>query len=304
MLQTTTATTGISLTSVIAPGPARVLSSSIELGVSGPAIFEHYACERGERIEAELDLHLVSMHLSPSALFECRTGPGRYKDFVKLEGALSLFPAGMIPEGRLKSSTELVYCAFAPDFIDEVIAEELGGRRPALHVRTTLYDAPLRGLFHKLVQFLQEEHTSSQLYVDSLTHAIAVRSLELHREQNAATHRRVSELPSYAFQRTVELLRANLHENVRLEQLAQSCGYSRGHFLRMFQARTGVTPHEYHMQLRLQHAQSLLASSTESLIDIAAACGFSNQSHLTSVFRRRVGTTPSLFRRQTSSRTA
>ncbi|HEY9126905.1 MAG TPA: helix-turn-helix transcriptional regulator, partial [Acidobacteriaceae bacterium] len=86
--------------------------------------------------------------------------------------------------------------------------------------------------------------------------------------------------------------------------LAHSCGYSRGHFLRMFQARTGVTPHEYHMQLRLQHAKSLLASSTESLIDIAAACGFSNQSHLTSVFRRRIGTTPSSFRRQTSSRTA
>jgi AraC family transcriptional regulator len=54
----------------------------------------------------------------------------------------------------------------------------------------------------------------------------------------------------------------------------------------------GLPPHRYVLMLRLQHAQELLLHSSASLADVAAACGFSSQQHLTHTMRQRLGTTP------------
>lgn len=266
---------------------------------------ERYLCEPGERVEAELDAHVVSMSLARSSAFEQRTPSGRFRSIVKSEGAITLFPAGRIPEVKLKGPTELAYCAFAPEYMREVIEEEFDGKAVRLDVRTNLHDIHLRRLLEQVIALLEQvvalpegSIPHSPLYVDSLTHEIAVRVLELHAERGTPYKQKISALPPYAFRRVAEMLRESLHERIRLGDLAALCGYSRAHFLRMFQVTTGVTPYEYHMQMRLQHAMTLLASPANPLIDIAAACGFSSQSHLASVFRKRIGTTPSQFRRQ------
>jgi len=297
MLQTITASHE-SLTSVIAPGPAKVLFTSREIDFPGPVLMERYLCQPGERIEAQLDAHVVSMHLARSTVFEQRTSSGRFRNVVKSEGAITLFPAGRIPEVKLKGATELAYCAFTPEYMREVLEEEFSGRAVSLHVRTNLHDLRLRRLLERMITLLQESIPCSRLYLDSLTHEIAVRALELHAERCSEYRQKISSLPPYIFRRVAEMLGDNLHERIRLGDLAALCGYSRAHFLRMFQVTTGVTPYEYHMQMRIQHAMTLLTSSARPLIEIAAACGFSSQSHLASVFRKRVGTTPSEFRRQ------
>jgi AraC family transcriptional regulator len=297
MFQTITASHE-SLTSVIAPGPAKVLFTSRNLEFPQPVLMERYLCQPGERAEAQLDAHIVSMHLARSTVFEQRTPLGRFRNIVKSEGAITLFPAGRITEVKVKGPAEFAYCAFAPEYMQQVMEEEFSGRAIPLHIRTNLHDIRLRQLFERLIELLQSGAPSGRLYVDSLTHELAIRSLELHAERASAYREKISALPPYIFRRVAEMLRANLHERIRLSDLAELCGYSRAHFLRMFQVTTGVTPYEYHMQMRIQHAMTLLTTSGSPLIDIAAACGFSSQSHLASVFRKRIGTTPSEFRRQ------
>jgi len=298
MLQTITGSHE-SLIPVIAPGPAaRILFTSRNLDFPKPVLVERYVCEPGERVEARLDAHIVSMHLAPSTVFEQRMPSGRFRNVVKSQGAVSLFPVGHMPETKVKGPAEFAYCAFAPEYMQQVMEEEFGGRAVPLHIRTNLHDLQLRRLFETLIAVLQGDIPSSGLCADSLTHELAVRSLELHLERSLEYRRKISALPPYVFRRVAEMLHENLHERVGLGDLATLCGYSRAHFLRMFQVTTGVTPYEYHMQMRIQHAMTLLTSSTSPLIDIAAACGFSSQSHLASVFRKRTGTTPSEFRRQ------
>ena len=92
-------------------------------------------------------------------------------------------------------------------------------------------------------------------------------------------------------------MRAGLSENIDLAILAAESGYSRSHFLRMFRAATGQSPHRYLLELRLAEAQALIASGSMPLIDIAFACGFSSHAHLTTAFRSRFGVTPSTYRR-------
>jgi AraC family transcriptional regulator len=65
----------------------------------------------------------------------------------------------------------------------------------------------------------------------------------------------------------------------------------------MFRAATGLTPHQYVLEMRLSTAQQLLRQSKISLVDVALKCGFSSQTHMNDVFRTQLGVTPQEYRR-------
>lgn len=84
--------------------------------------------------------------------------------------------------------------------------------------------------------------------------------------------------------------------NPSLESLAAVANASRFKTLRAFQAMTGLPPHAYILQQRANRARRLILSGKDSLADIAAACGYADQSHMTREFKRRYGLTPAAFR--------
>jgi chromate reductase, NAD(P)H dehydrogenase (quinone) len=117
--------------------------------------------------------------------------------------------------------------------------------------------------------------------------------------RNQAIAKQIAPLPHAILQRVTEYMEEHLQDNLSLDQLARETDYSRAHFLRMFRATTGKTPHQYLTQRRIERAKSMLLETEKiSLTDIAAWCGFSSQSHMTRVFREQVGVTPSEFKRR------
>jgi AraC-like DNA-binding protein len=93
-----------------------------------------------------------------------------------------------------------------------------------------------------------------------------------------------------------ELLRADPAARLTLEELARYAGLSPFHLLRSFRRQYGLPPHGYQMQVRLQAAESALKQGSD-IADVAAACGFADQAHLTRSFKRYRGVTPGQFRR-------
>lgn len=67
------------------------------------------------------------------------------------------------------------------------------------------------------------------------------------------------------------------------------------HRLRHFRDTVGMTPHAFVIERRIDRAEALLLSG-EAIATVACRCGFSSQSHLTSAFRTRRGTTPARWR--------
>ena len=98
--------------------------------------------------------------------------------------------------------------------------------------------------------------------------------------------------------RVLEFIHANLDRNIHLEELAETAGMSAFHFAKLFKLSTGKTPHQYLLQCRLERAKQLLRDPRVSLSEVSLQIGFADQSHLTTVFRRFVGVTPSKFRSQ------
>ena len=123
--------------------------------------------------------------------------------------------------------------------------------------------------------------------------------LLLNENSDQAIAKQISPLPQAILRRVKEYMEAHLQDNLSLDQLARETRYSRGHFLRMFRAATGMAPHQYLTKRRIERAKRMLRDEeATSLIDIAARCGFSSQSHMTRVFREQTGVTPSAFKRR------
>jgi AraC-like DNA-binding protein len=98
--------------------------------------------------------------------------------------------------------------------------------------------------------------------------------------------------------RAKELLAANLGGTLSLADLALECGLSVRHFARAFRESTGMPPHRWLQYRRVELARELLRHTTRPIADIAVACGFADQSHLTRVFARIVGMGPGAWRRR------
>lgn len=79
-----------------------------------------------------------------------------------------------------------------------------------------------------------------------------------------------------------------------LSALAEVAGLSRFHFLRVFQAHTGLTPYRYYQQLRLSRARLLLREGT-GVAATAFRLGYSDQSHFTRDFRASSAITPARY---------
>jgi AraC family transcriptional regulator len=97
--------------------------------------------------------------------------------------------------------------------------------------------------------------------------------------------------------RAKEAMDAGLDKEITIARLAYDCGLSASRFARAFRQSTGCPPHRWLLQRRIERAQDLLLTSDKTLAEIASACGFSDQGHLTRAFGQTVGTSPGLWRR-------
>jgi AraC-like DNA-binding protein len=89
-------------------------------------------------------------------------------------------------------------------------------------------------------------------------------------------------------------------ERLPVEQLAQMAGMSRYAFIRAFRAATGMAPHAYQLDLRINAARRLLREG-RALTAIAHDLGFADQAHFQRAFKERVAMTPGAYRRAAAS---
>jgi AraC-like DNA-binding protein len=98
-------------------------------------------------------------------------------------------------------------------------------------------------------------------------------------------------LAPWQLKRAKSLFESHLCGGIGVEQVARACGLSRSHFSHAFRTSTGLSPHNWLIRKRVEAAREMMLSQG-SLCEIALACGFSDQSHLTRQFHRVTGATP------------
>lgn len=135
------------------------------------------------------------------------------------------------------------------------------------------------------------------LYGDGLSLSLIIDVLKLTK----TAPRRRSALAPWQLRRVTDFIEANCLRNIRLEELASLTGLSPSHFSHSFKASTGMAPHQWQMNARLDRAKQLLESRDQPLTTIAVETGFSDQAHFTRVFRKHLGTTPARWQKARSA---
>jgi AraC family transcriptional regulator len=87
-----------------------------------------------------------------------------------------------------------------------------------------------------------------------------------------------------------------LGSEIRIGEVARTAGVHPVHLARVFRQFTGLTPGDYLRRRRLDYACTLLRETRRPMVEIALACGFVDQSHFATAFRRAYCVTPRLFR--------
>jgi AraC family transcriptional regulator len=283
------------------PWPSEVVVTSAASNWND-IVFETHSAMPEQCSSEPMEMHVISLILNTHSEFTRKDALGRSAPYLKTPEVLTLTPVGFTTDFSLRTPARFVHVGLDKRLIEKVLLEGEKAPGAADDQRIGIRDRSIFQIVDLLRRELDAESPSGRLYVDSLANALAARYLAA-REATTASLSRVRPLPKRLLDRIKEKMNAHLGSDLSLNDLALEAGYSNGHFLRMFRASTGSTPHHFYLSLRLERAKDRLArEETTRIVDIASECGFSTQSYFTDMFRRRFGVTPSSFRRQSHLR--
>ena len=175
----------------------------------------------------------------------------------------------------------------------QTIVEMATGRRAAAPQFNgpVIQDEVLAGRFLRAHEAL--ETGAEPLGVDEALTAVVLDMIDRHAGGLGAVG--VAGREPLAVRRAKDYLAVHVDEQVEFESLARAAGLSPFHLIRVFRKATGMTPHNWLVDRRVHLACNLLRDGL-SATHVAARCGFADQSHLTRVFKSRLGVTPGQFR--------
>lgn len=94
------------------------------------------------------------------------------------------------------------------------------------------------------------------------------------------------------------LLRAHVAENITLEKIAEELQVSYSWFRKAFKSFTGIAPHQYLLQLKIERAKLLLGDTAKPIKEIAIELGFDSSFYFSKLFKRKTKDSPAAYRKR------
>ncbi len=158
------------------------------------------------------------------------------------------------------------------------------------------YNPNLSALILKLNNEFDAEDTASALAIEAFLLEISVEAFR--RNTDIITD---GKIPRWLLT-AKDFIHAEFVLNPTLDEIAAAASVHPVHLSRIFRRHFRCTIAEYIRRLRVESACSALAQSGKSLVEIAAACGFADQSHFSRNFKRVMNVTPAEYRNFMRSR--
>jgi AraC-like DNA-binding protein len=160
-----------------------------------------------------------------------------------------------------------------------------------------MFDETIMHLGLSLMPALANPDRVSRLFTDHVTLALASHCAQTYGGMQTLSKPLKGGLAPWQEKRSKEMLAGDLTGATPLHEIAGACGLSVSHFSRAFHKSTGLAPHAWLLNARVESARAMLRSGDASLSTIARASGFADQSHFARVFTHRVGLSPGTWRK-------
>lgn len=220
-------------------------------------------------------------------------------------GEVAIIPEGRTWEWSLKGETEsdLLPLCLEDAFLREV-AQSIDVDPDGLEILPLLsaQDQRIERIGLALKEELEAEGLlGGRIYAESLATALAITLIRDHSCLGRTAARKASRehaggLSKRALKAATDYIGDNLEKDLTLAEISGAAHMSPYHFSRLFKQSTGLTPHRYVIERRVQRAKELLVGSTLPIAEISILCGFANQSHLNRHFKSVFGVNPKAAR--------
>ena len=239
--------------------------------------------------------HTIALCLAHKPLRIWQAIGNRSYSGIYTKGDISITPADIVNSYQAYGDDHYVLIRIPTLLVEQVAIEIDSGSKIEL---TTEFRARNHQIEQLAMMLRTELHRGNsglgQLYIESLTNALTVNLLrDYGGKPKILTYE--GGLSNRQFLQVTDYINDCLTLTIKVQDMAKLIGISRFHFTRLFKQTTGISPHQYVMQQRIELAKQLLKQDL-AIADIALECGFNSHSHLGKYFRAMTGMTPKAYR--------
>jgi len=213
-------------------------------------------------------------------------------------GVVIIIPEGSSSRSDIPKPVDVVQVSL-PHTMLERVAREAETASPIDLLERTAHPDPITSrLLLSAADSLEGNGALDTLFRHQLIDLLTTRVLAAHSGSPTTIQPTMGGLAPKALLRAIERLRSDSDADVSLAALASDAGLSRFHFCRAFKESTGLSPHAWLRQHRLEQAMNMLRDTDASVVSVAAALGYASQTAFAAAFRKLTGETPSDWRRR------
>ncbi len=270
--------------------PHLPLLSSKQLGWNGIHLEYHHqpAHKTPEHCYAQ---HVISIHRERPVTVE-QIGNGRFQRKHLVHGDITIYPAGQGQSVRWDRETNFIDLYLETEFLERAASELSSTSHIEIIPQLKVTDPLIHQIARALKTELSSDALGSRLYAESMATALAVHLLRRYSVRSQIIRDYTDGLPKYKLQQAIDYINQYLDQDLTLAAIATTVQVSPYHFSRLFKQSTGLTPHQYVIQCRVERAKQLLLQGELTIAEVAYSVGFANQSHLNRHFKRLFGVTP------------
>lgn len=186
--------------------------------------------------------------------------------------------------------TEALMCRIASDMQGKAVAEV------QLHDVLRGFDPIVGHIAAEVTREAMHQGIGGPLYAEALSVQLAVHLIRAYATCNFKAPGDACRLSDREIHRLEDYVDAHLHHTITLENMAQALGMGVWTLNRHLRRTLNASAYAFVVERRVQRARHLLRMGDLSLKEIAAAAGFSDQAHMTRMFRAKLGMTPGQYR--------
>ena len=221
---------------------------------------------------------------------------GQFRNLQYNKGDVFIVPAGASHQAYWKQESEGILLSIEPRSVVNAAIDSVKSDRLEIVPQFATSDSQLSQIAQWLLRELYHQQIGSKLYVESLITMLEVHLLRTYSAIKPVIPHYQGGLAKYKLDRVISFINGNLERNFKIEDLANVVEMSPYHFARMFKQSSGLTPHQYLVQQRINKAKELLRHTETTIADIGYLVGYKNASHFAKIFRQQMKVSPTAYR--------
>lgn len=278
------------------PSPSALIISS-DAALWDNISLAHYRQAAGSLPEHCLLHHEICINFGKSVVLE-QVIDGRSEIIHSVPTQVGIHPANISQSFVWDSEAEFLILHLKPSLLKNLSEEAWGKDNIELVPQSTgFFDPLIVHMGFALKTVLETDALGSRLYADSMANALGIHLLSRYSTGKPTVKLHKGGLSKQQLKHVLDYMNEHLNRNLSLAELAIVVRLSSYHFAHLFKQSMGISPHQYHIQCRIERAKELLHKGDRAIKDIAQVVGFSSQGHFTYHFKRLTGITPKKFLR-------